>query len=65
MSPRRAAPKINARWKPVFFMSILMLVMSIGLFLTAEDGSGKGTAACIFVAAASMLFVATRNGKPQ
>lgn len=65
MSPRRAAPRINARWKPVFFMSILMLVASVGLFVTAADARAQATAACIFVAAGSMLFVAARNGKPQ
>jgi hypothetical protein len=65
VSARRAAPKINARWKPVFFMSILMLIASVALFLTATDGSGQLTAAFLFVAASSMLFVATRNGRPQ
>jgi zinc transporter ZupT len=65
VNARRAAPKVSARWKPVFFMSILMLVMSIGLFVTAKDVSGQVTAACLFVAAGSMLFVAARNGKPQ
>jgi type IV secretory pathway VirB2 component (pilin) len=64
LSQRRAAAKVNARWKPVFFISILMLVVAIGLFITAGDGSDQLTAAGIFVAAASMLFVAARNGKP-
>ena len=65
MSPRRAAPNLNARWKPVFFISILMLVVAIGLFTTAGDGSGQLSAAGIFVAAAALLFVAARNGKPR
>ena len=64
MSPRRAAPRVDARWKPVFFISILMLVVSIGLFLTAGDGSDQLAAAGIFVAASAMLFVAARNGRP-
>jgi hypothetical protein len=64
VTPRRAAARVNAHWKPVFFISILMLVVSIGLFLTARDGSGQLTAAGLFVAAGSMLFVAARNGKP-
>jgi uncharacterized membrane protein len=61
----RRAPRISARWKPVFLISIVVLVAATGLFVTAVDGRSRSSAACLFVAAGAMLFVAVRNGRPH
>jgi hypothetical protein len=65
VSPRRATPRLSSQWKPVFFISLLMLVVAIGLFMSAKDGSSQASAAGLFIAAAAMLFVAARNSKPR
>jgi hypothetical protein len=54
---------VDARWKPVFFISALMLVAAVGLFLTSTTESGRVTAGGLFISAAALLYIAVRNGK--